>query len=110
MSDELVERLRAVEFVTMPGQPMTLASAMPWLKANDALRKEAADRIEADARRIAELEGLVKEAEPFALVSIEGVIKQAEGQVTITTCAEYFHRIASTYALLARMGGSDGSA
>jgi hypothetical protein len=39
---------------------------------------------------------VIKEAaealEPFALISSEGVIQQEAGHVTITTCAEYFHR------------------
>ena len=30
--------------------------------------------------------------EPFALISSEGVIQQESGHVTVTTCAEYFHR------------------
>jgi hypothetical protein len=108
MSDELVERLRAVEIVTMPGQPMTLASAMPWLKANDALRKEAAAHIEADARRIAELEGMVKEAREM-LASTCGMIQHAIGQGNdVFIEADTGRKLSDAHALLARMGGSDG--
>jgi hypothetical protein len=60
-------------------------------------RKQAAARIEADARRIAELEGLVKEAR-----GIVGRISSALNDA-FAACME-------ERALLARMGGSDGSA
>lgn len=39
----------------------------------------------------AKLAAAEKALEPFALISSEGVIKQETGQVTVITCAEYFH-------------------
>jgi hypothetical protein len=39
---------------------------------------------------------LSKALEPFALISSEGVVKVEEGHVTVTTCAEYFHRARAT--------------
>lgn len=35
---------------------------------------------------------LRKALEPFARISAEGVVQKANGHVTVTTCAEYFHR------------------
>jgi hypothetical protein len=82
------------------------------LKVIKRERKEAADRIEADARRIAELEGLVKEArEVFAPLAAEKqcrcmyISRDTERAYENGTCP---HQLAR--ALLARMGGSDGSA
>jgi len=36
--------------------------------------------------------------QPFALISTEGVVKELTGHVTVTTCAEYFHRAAAALA------------
>lgn len=41
---------------------------------------------------------LERALEPFALMSSEGVITQETGHVTVTTCAEYFHRAAALRA------------
>ena len=78
-------------------------------------------RVLADLRRLLDVDGLdgvpllattavepegmtgLREAlEPFALMSSEGVVKEASGYVTITTCAEYFHRAK------AALGGLNG--
>ena len=45
MSDDLVARLVRVEAITMPGKAFSLHNVLPWLRKNEALRKEAADRI-----------------------------------------------------------------
>ena len=42
----------------------------------------------------ARLELTLAALEPFALISSEGIVKQSTGHVTVTTCAEYFHRAA----------------
>jgi hypothetical protein len=72
----------------------------------------AADRIEADARRIAELEGLVKEAREAAkairALDTREIISFPEGEGTGEMVEGECAMIAA--ALLARMGGSDGSA
>lgn len=41
---------------------------------------------------IADVKALAKALEPFALMSAEGVIAEELGHVSVTTCAEYFHR------------------
>jgi hypothetical protein len=79
-----------------------------------------ADRIEADARRMAELEGLVKEALPERLNEAQlndaalsfrhdfGLLDSGDQFSVRFECAEWWRAIRK--ALLARMGGSDGSA
>ena len=46
--------------------------------------------------------------EPFALISSEGVVTQKEGHVTVTTCAEYFHRAAAALSRLAALPAVEG--
>jgi len=58
-------------------------------------REELADYMRAALSPASTDIGALREAlEPFALISTEGVVKAETGHVTITTCAEYFHRAA----------------
>jgi hypothetical protein len=81
-------------------------------------RKQAAARIEADARRIAELEGLVKEAREKANALID-IVEGIKGTMEHGTWRAERSNLrmkdtdewAAFYVLFrARMGGSDGSA
>ena len=65
MSDDLKQRLVRTEVLFPPGEPFTLEAVKPWLKANMAIRKAAADRIE-------ELEAkLAKAAEALVQLVVE---------------------------------------
>ena len=48
--------------------------------------------------RDAEIARLRETLEPFALISMEGIVKADAGYVTVTTCAEYFHRARAAHA------------
>jgi hypothetical protein len=89
-----------------------------------------ADRIDADARRIAELEGLMKEAREMALREAAAIAEAYDAKamrarydiiynkkrfdvLSVMGCENKFANILSediASAILARMGGSDGSA
>ena len=62
---------------------------VPIIGRLTAVAVSADRRAEAAEKRVKDLE---RALEPFALASLEGVIKPASGHVSITTCAEYFHR------------------
>lgn len=72
--------------------PRTLLAILHALAAaNERARNVEAALAASEARR-GELE---KALDPFGRISSEGVIKKETGHVTITTCAEYFHRAAA---------------
>ena len=66
------------------------ASNAKW---TDLCVKIAQDEMRATVATLtAQVEAMRGALEPFAFASIEGVVRQKDGHVTITTCAEYFHR------------------
>jgi len=61
MSDDLKQRLVRTEVLSPPGEPFTLEAVKPWLKANMAIRKAAADRIEELEAKLAKKDGCLEE-------------------------------------------------
>lgn len=92
---------------TVYGTPLAAAHAEnAWLRqrlqeANDfaEVARGTAALATASATQLKEQLGSLDGAlQPFALIASEGVVTHKEGHVTITTCAEYFHRAAEALA------------
>jgi hypothetical protein len=116
MNDELVKQLRYVakvfrDYDEFAPEDIRLAGTVPDKAAArieaDACRIDAAvDLLAERNQRIAELEGLVKEAREVLGLVTGG----PNGRPPLTYGNEWHLAMERARALLARMGGSDGSA
>lgn len=92
---------------TVYGTPLAAAQAEnAWLRQRlqescdfaEVAHGTAAMAIASATQLKEQLDALDGALQPFALIASEGVITAKEGHVTVTTCAEYFHRAADALA------------
>jgi hypothetical protein len=73
MSDAIAKKLRQVEALLHPGEPLTFRAVAPFLGRNHRLRMLAADHIDAQDAEILRLKMIIAQDVSRALGTMQGV-------------------------------------